>query len=121
MESNDLLRSNNGKLYRDGMESDEYITKYPTPDKQYEGAMKYETYESLQTGAERNNAKGSKMKKKGMAAKCARRLVRRCQEGYGKWVSVSKWLSLQRGKEQKARTQKVALTPRVVPLLKRRG
>jgi hypothetical protein len=33
------------------MESDEYITKYPTPDKQYEGAKKYETYESLQTGA----------------------------------------------------------------------
>ncbi len=33
------------------MESDEYITKYPTPDKQYDGAKKYETYESLQTGA----------------------------------------------------------------------
>jgi hypothetical protein len=33
------------------MESDEYITKYPTPDKQYEGAMKYCTYESIQTGA----------------------------------------------------------------------
>jgi len=29
----------------------EDITKYPTPDKQYEGAMKYDTYESLQTGA----------------------------------------------------------------------
>ena len=34
-----------------GMESDEYITKYPTPDKQYAGAMKYCTYESIQTGA----------------------------------------------------------------------
>jgi hypothetical protein len=34
-----------------GMESEEYITKYPTPDKQYEGAKKYSTYESLQTGA----------------------------------------------------------------------
>jgi len=34
-----------------GNESEEYITKYPTPDKQYAGAMKYETYESLQTGA----------------------------------------------------------------------
>ena len=33
------------------MESDEYITKYPTPDKQYAGAMKYCTYESPQTGA----------------------------------------------------------------------
>lgn len=33
------------------MESEEYITKYPTPDKQYASAMKYETYESLQTGA----------------------------------------------------------------------
>jgi hypothetical protein len=31
--------------------SEKEITKYPTPDKQYEGAMKYETYESLQTGA----------------------------------------------------------------------
>jgi hypothetical protein len=33
------------------MESDEYITKYPTPDKQYAAAMKYCTYESIQTGA----------------------------------------------------------------------
>ena len=39
------------------MESDEYITKYPTPDKQYEGAMKYCTYESLQTGAMGKSAK----------------------------------------------------------------
>ncbi len=30
---------------------EEDITKYPTPDKQYDGAKKYETYESLQTGA----------------------------------------------------------------------
>jgi hypothetical protein len=29
----------------------EDITKYPTPDKQYEAAMKYCTYESIQTGA----------------------------------------------------------------------
>ena len=27
------------------------ITKYPTPDKQYPSNTKYETYESLQTGA----------------------------------------------------------------------
>jgi hypothetical protein len=33
------------------MEMSEDITKYPTPDKQYEGAMKYCTYESIQTGA----------------------------------------------------------------------
>ena len=33
------------------MESDEYITKYPTPDKQYESAMKFQSYESVQTGA----------------------------------------------------------------------
>jgi hypothetical protein len=39
------------------MESDEYITKYPTPDKQYDGAKKYETYESLQTGAMGKSAK----------------------------------------------------------------
>ena len=30
---------------------EEDITKYPTPDKQYDGAKKYETYESIQTGA----------------------------------------------------------------------
>jgi hypothetical protein len=36
---------------------EEDITKYPTPDKQYEGAMKYETYESLQTGAPGKAAK----------------------------------------------------------------
>jgi hypothetical protein len=29
----------------------EDIVKYPTPDKQYEAAMKYCTYESIQTGA----------------------------------------------------------------------
>jgi hypothetical protein len=39
------------------MEMDEYITKYPTPDKQYEGAMKYCTYESIQTGATGKSAK----------------------------------------------------------------
>ena len=33
------------------MEMSEDITKHPTPDKQYEGAMKYCTYESIQTGA----------------------------------------------------------------------
>jgi len=32
--------------------TEESITKYPTPDKQYEGAKKYETYESVQTGAQ---------------------------------------------------------------------
>lgn len=33
------------------MESEEYLEKYPTPELQYEGAMKYCTYESIQTGA----------------------------------------------------------------------
>lgn len=28
------------------------IIKYPAPDKQYDGAAKYETYESIQTGAQ---------------------------------------------------------------------
>jgi hypothetical protein len=36
---------------------EEEIAKYPTPDKQYEGASKYETYESLQTGAIGKSAK----------------------------------------------------------------
>jgi len=35
----------------DKMEMSEDITKYPSPDKQYEGALKYCTYESIQTGA----------------------------------------------------------------------
>jgi hypothetical protein len=35
----------------------EEITKYPTPEKQYDGAKKYETYESLQTGAMGKSAK----------------------------------------------------------------
>jgi len=39
------------------MESEEYITKYPTPDKQYEGAMKFQSYESVQTGAMGKKAK----------------------------------------------------------------
>jgi len=30
----------------------EELEKYPTSDKQYEGASKYETYESIQTGAQ---------------------------------------------------------------------
>jgi hypothetical protein len=30
---------------------EEDIAKYPTPDKQYEGAMKLQSYESIQTGA----------------------------------------------------------------------
>jgi hypothetical protein len=30
---------------------EEDIMKYPTPDKQYEGAMKFQSYESVQTGA----------------------------------------------------------------------
>jgi hypothetical protein len=55
---------------------EEDITKYPTPDKQYEGAMKF-----------------------ALTSQC--KLVR--------WVSLlSKWQSLQRGKEQRARTQRVA-------------
>jgi hypothetical protein len=56
---------------------EEDITKYPTPDKQYEAAMKYCTYESIQTGA------------------------------MGKSL-LSKWQNLQRGKEQRARTLRVA-------------
>jgi len=36
---------------------EDYIVKYPTPDKQYEGATKYETYESVQTGAMGKEAK----------------------------------------------------------------
>ena len=31
--------------------NEEYLEKYPPADKQYEGAIKYETYESIQTGA----------------------------------------------------------------------
>jgi hypothetical protein len=30
---------------------EEYLEKYPTPELQYEGAMRYLTYESIQTGA----------------------------------------------------------------------
>jgi len=39
------------------VEAAEQITKYPTPDKQYDSAMKYCTYESLQTGAQGKSAK----------------------------------------------------------------
>jgi len=35
----------------------EDITKYPTPDKQYEGAMKCKYHESVQTGAPGKAAK----------------------------------------------------------------
>jgi hypothetical protein len=37
--------------------TEEDIAKYPTPDKQYESVKKYETYESLQTGAMGKSAK----------------------------------------------------------------
>jgi hypothetical protein len=37
--------------------TEEDIVKYPTPDKQYDGAKKYEIYESLQTGAMGKSAK----------------------------------------------------------------
>ena len=49
--------------YKTGLEEEvmenykEDITKYPTPDKQYDGAKKYETYESVQTGAMGKSAK----------------------------------------------------------------
>jgi len=33
------------------MSYEEYFEKYPTPELQYENAMKYSTYESVQTGA----------------------------------------------------------------------
>ncbi len=36
---------------------EEDITKYPTPDKQYPGAAKYSSYESIQTGAMGKKAK----------------------------------------------------------------
>jgi len=36
---------------------EEDITKYPTSDKQYEGAMKFQSYESVQTGAPGKKAK----------------------------------------------------------------
>jgi len=39
------------------MDAAEEIVKYPTPEKQYEGAKRYETYESLQTGAAGKSAK----------------------------------------------------------------
>jgi hypothetical protein len=37
-------------MMKDYMESED-LQKYPTPELQYEGAMKYCTYESIQTGA----------------------------------------------------------------------
>jgi hypothetical protein len=56
---------------------EEDITKYPSPDKQYEAAMKY----------------------------CS--LTNQCK--LVRWVSLlSKWQSLQRGKEQRVRTLRVA-------------
>jgi hypothetical protein len=56
---------------------EEDITKYPTPDKQYEAAMKYCSHTS--------------------------------QSRPVRWVSLlSKWQSLQRGKEQRAKTLRVA-------------
>jgi hypothetical protein len=33
------------------MSYEEYFEKYPTPELQYENAMKYCTYESIETGA----------------------------------------------------------------------
>ena len=33
------------------MSYEEYFEKYPTPELQYENAMKYSSYESIQTGA----------------------------------------------------------------------
>jgi hypothetical protein len=38
-------------------ETEEEIVKYPTPDKQYAGALRYCSYESLQTGAAGKPAK----------------------------------------------------------------
>jgi hypothetical protein len=56
---------------------EEDITKYPTPDKQYEGAMKYCSHTN--------------------------------QSRQVQWESLlSKWQSLQRGREQKVRTPRVA-------------
>jgi len=39
------------------VEAAESINSYPTPEKQYEGAKRYETYESIQTGAAGKPAK----------------------------------------------------------------
>ena len=44
-----MKNSENGKMDDMGMEED--LMAYPSSDKQYEGAMKYCTYESIQTGA----------------------------------------------------------------------
>jgi len=38
-------------------ESEEYITAYPASDKQYDGAKRYTSYESIQTGAMGKSAK----------------------------------------------------------------
>jgi hypothetical protein len=44
-----MYNSENGKMDDMGMEED--LMPYPTPDKQYPGAAKYSSYESIQTGA----------------------------------------------------------------------
>jgi hypothetical protein len=44
-----MKNSENGKMDDMGLEED--LMPYPTPDKQYPGAAKYSSYESIQTGA----------------------------------------------------------------------
>jgi hypothetical protein len=52
MMKNSAMKKQTKKMGEVTMENyEEDITKYPSPDKQYEAAMKYCTYESIQTGA----------------------------------------------------------------------
>jgi hypothetical protein len=44
-----MYNSENGKMDDMGLEED--IKPYPSSDKQYPGAAKYSSYESIQTGA----------------------------------------------------------------------
>jgi len=44
-----MYNSENGKMDDMGMEED--LMAYPAPDKQYQNAAKYSSYESIQTGA----------------------------------------------------------------------
>ena len=50
-----MYNSENGKMDDIGMEED--LMAYPSSDKQYPGAAKYSSYESIQTGAMGKKAK----------------------------------------------------------------
>ena len=49
-----MKNSENGKMDDMGLEED--LMPYPAPDKQYQGAAKYSSYESIQTGADNKEA-----------------------------------------------------------------